>query len=484
MLLQPRTQPGARGEPSCLRFPSRSSPAASCSGSLSLLLPSAPTYDPFAWIIWGREILHLDLNTVDGPSWKPLPVIVTTLTAPLGEASPYIWVAVAARRRDRRRRARLAARRRLAGPRRRRASPPWGSASCRGGCATARWATPRGSWSRSSLGAVLCHLHGRRGWAFTLAIGAGLLRPEAWPFLGLYALWLLSRSAARLPWIAGGLASLPVLWLGPELWGSGNAFRASDRAQTPNPDSPAFADNPALEVLKNALDMAPALAVAFAVVAVGARRRALALAAARASRTAAARLASSGSRSLAAAWIGARRGDDRPRLQRQPALPHRARPRCSSSSARSGSCWAARALLGAAAPRCRRLWPPRPRRRARGRLRRPRRRAARADAGAASSTRPTSTTTSASLIDEAGGAERLRGCGHAYTGPFLVPQVAWRLDVHAKEVDLEPRARPRSSSTSARSSAPRRPAARRRPARTSLAREGHWALTADCEAPR
>ena len=30
-----------------------------------------------------------------GPSWKPLPVIVTTLTAPLGEASPYIWVAVA-----------------------------------------------------------------------------------------------------------------------------------------------------------------------------------------------------------------------------------------------------------------------------------------------------------------------------------------------------------------------------------------------------
>ena len=64
-------------------------------GFLSLLLPSAPTYDPFAWIIWGREIAHLDLNTVNGPSWKPLPVVVTTITAPLGEASPYIWVAVA-----------------------------------------------------------------------------------------------------------------------------------------------------------------------------------------------------------------------------------------------------------------------------------------------------------------------------------------------------------------------------------------------------
>ena len=42
--------------------------------ALSLLGPSAPTYDPWAWIIWGREIVHLDLSTVDGPSWKPLPV--------------------------------------------------------------------------------------------------------------------------------------------------------------------------------------------------------------------------------------------------------------------------------------------------------------------------------------------------------------------------------------------------------------------------
>ncbi len=32
--------------------------------ALSFLIPSAPTYDPWAWIIWGREILHLDL--VDG----------------------------------------------------------------------------------------------------------------------------------------------------------------------------------------------------------------------------------------------------------------------------------------------------------------------------------------------------------------------------------------------------------------------------------
>ena len=46
--------------------------------ALSLLTPSTPTYDPWAWIIWGREIAHFDLSTVEGPSWKPLPVFFTT----------------------------------------------------------------------------------------------------------------------------------------------------------------------------------------------------------------------------------------------------------------------------------------------------------------------------------------------------------------------------------------------------------------------
>ena len=52
--------------------------------ALTFLVPSAPTYDPWAWIVWGREILHLDLSTVDGPSWKPLPVLLTTPFALFG----------------------------------------------------------------------------------------------------------------------------------------------------------------------------------------------------------------------------------------------------------------------------------------------------------------------------------------------------------------------------------------------------------------
>src|SRR3954470_10874457 len=64
--------------------------------ALSLLGPSVPTYDPWAWIIWGREITHLDLNTVSGPSWKPLPILLTTPFALLGDAAaPGLWLLIA-----------------------------------------------------------------------------------------------------------------------------------------------------------------------------------------------------------------------------------------------------------------------------------------------------------------------------------------------------------------------------------------------------
>ena len=53
--------------------------------ALSLVFPSTPTYDPWAWIMCGREILQLDLVTTGGPSWKPLPVLFTTPFAIFGD---------------------------------------------------------------------------------------------------------------------------------------------------------------------------------------------------------------------------------------------------------------------------------------------------------------------------------------------------------------------------------------------------------------
>src|ERR1035438_564589 len=64
-------------------------------GAVSLLIPSTPSYDPWAWIVWGREIVHINLQTTGGPSWKPLPMLFTTVFALFGKAEPDLWLVVA-----------------------------------------------------------------------------------------------------------------------------------------------------------------------------------------------------------------------------------------------------------------------------------------------------------------------------------------------------------------------------------------------------
>ena len=442
--------------------------------ALSLLLPSAPTYDPWAWIIWGREITQLELDTVDGPSWKPLPVILTTVTAPLGEASPYIWLVAA--------RAGAIAALPLAYLLAARLAGPVAGVAAAAGLGLMPWWVRNGALGNSEglmvalvLAAVLLHLQRRRGWAFVLALGAGLLRPEAWPFIGLYVLWLLVEDRGRLPWLAGGLFTLPVLWLGPELWGSGNAFRASDRAQTPNPDSPAFADDPALKVLENGIDMVPVAAVAGVLLAL------LMGAGVAGRRTAEERRTALGIAALAAAWLGlvavmtVRGFSGNQRYLVVPAA-------LIIVLGAVGIVWAVRALLGDRVPRLPVAVA-----------------AAAALALAAAFVSPDAGGLRTSVraidyqadlyrdlgaaIEEAGGAERLKACGHAFTGPFLVPHVAWRLGLHVRDVDLEPEGPAvifHVRTVERGGVAPPLAAARA----NVLAREGHWAITADCGAGR
>ena len=64
--------------------------------ALTLIYPSTPTYDPWAWILWGREIAHLDLVTEGGPSWKPFPIFFTVPFSFFGQdLAPYLWLWVA-----------------------------------------------------------------------------------------------------------------------------------------------------------------------------------------------------------------------------------------------------------------------------------------------------------------------------------------------------------------------------------------------------
>jgi hypothetical protein len=228
--------------------------------ALSLLAPWAPTYDPWAWLIWGREVGTLELDTTAGPAWKPLPVLVTTTLSPLDEAAPALWLVLA--------RAggllavvfafRLAAR--LAGGRGR-----WfaGAVAALGLLATAGFL--RGVAGGSSEGLLVAllvlavdrHLDGHRTQALGLAVVAALLRPEVWPFLVAYAFWLSLRDPRSRRIVAAGLALVPVLWLAPELWGSGNLLRSSERAQIPNPGQPALADRPALDAIEGFATMLP-----------------------------------------------------------------------------------------------------------------------------------------------------------------------------------------------------------------------------------
>jgi hypothetical protein len=223
--------------------------------ALTLLFPSTPTYDPWAWILWGREITELDLVTEGGPSWKPFPILFTVPFSIFGQdIAPYLWIIVA--------RAgglfgcvmayRMA--HRLIG------GGTYGAIA--GVCAFLALFSSNKYVRDSALGnsepllaaivlwAFERHLDGRRDHALYLGVLAALLRPEAWPFLGLYGLWLWFRDPRLRARMVAFAALIPALWFLPEWWGSDDPFRAGARANAPNPGSAAFADSPAVELVE------------------------------------------------------------------------------------------------------------------------------------------------------------------------------------------------------------------------------------------
>ena len=221
--------------------------------AITLLFPSTPTYDPWAWILWGHEIVDLDLTTTGGPSWKPLPVLFTIPFSFFGEtAAPLLWVWIA------RAGALLAiamayrvARRLVGGP----GGVIAGIFAAAFLFSSFKYIRDAALGNSEALLAALAlwaferHLEGRRDHALLLAFAAGLLRPEVWPFLGLYGLWLWFREPRLRPRLIVLAGLIPLLWFGPEIWGSGDPLRASNRANNPNPGSAAFAEHPGLEVI-------------------------------------------------------------------------------------------------------------------------------------------------------------------------------------------------------------------------------------------
>jgi hypothetical protein len=225
---------------------------AACLGvaTWSLTLPSVPTYDPWAWLIWGREILHGDLVTTAGPSWKPLPVLFTTPFALLGDTgAPLAWLVVA-------RAGGLLAVAMAYRLGKRLAGPLAGTIAaialilCDDFAFDVARGNSEGILVAVCLWAIERHLDGRRLDAFALGVAAALLRPEVWPFVAAYGLYLWRRDGTRRTrgLVIGGGVLVAVLWFVPEYIGSGDLLRAASRAREPNLTSAAYAANPFLAV--------------------------------------------------------------------------------------------------------------------------------------------------------------------------------------------------------------------------------------------
>jgi hypothetical protein len=266
--------------PAPRRAPDRPAPTAARGAALilgalvlsaaSLALPWALAFDPQMWLVWGRDITRLTLDTRAGPSWKPGPVLLTAPLSVLGGAAPALWLVVA----------RTGALLALAGAwtLARRIAGPWAGAAAAGAMALSPWWLPNaalgnseGILAASALWGVVAHLDGRRRAAVALALVAALLRPEAWPFLIGYGVWAWRADPRTRPMVALAAVAVPVLWFGPDVTGGGGALGASDAARgEPSQGSAGLTEHPVLTVLWDAVKIGGIAAFAAAVVAVAA----------------------------------------------------------------------------------------------------------------------------------------------------------------------------------------------------------------------
>jgi hypothetical protein len=398
-------------------------------GAASLLTVSSPTYDPWAWIIWGREIAHLDLVTIQGPSWKPLPVLFTTPFSLFGDdAAPALWLVIA--------RASGVLAFAMAYRLGERLAGLWAGAIaalalvfCDDFIRDFARGNSEGMLVAIVLWAIERHLDGRRTQAFLLGFAASLLRPELWPLWGLYGLWLIYQA-----WDAGpprreiavvaGCALLCVLvWFVPEYLGSGDWLRAAERAREPNPGSAAFASSPFVEVFRRS---AALLTVPVYVGAVLATAMAL-------WRRDHVRLALAAMATVLMVAVAAMTQFGFAGNLRYVALP------AALVCVLAGAGWVdlvrlardrrgvvAAALLAAVIAAA---WVP----------------FVSDDVNELRADRELTAWESdfygpnlKAVIAKAGGAERVKSCGTVYAGPFQVPSVAWRLHLHVNQVGIFP----------------------------------------------
>jgi hypothetical protein len=183
---------------------------------------TSPGYDPYGWLIWGYQTLHLTLDLGGAPSWKPLTWLFTVPYSLFGHAALRLWMitAVAVTLSGCIFAGRIAYRLTRGGSAR--AWPAIAAAVFAGLGVLGIQDYFHYTLSVQSdpmivsmcLGAIDCHLSRHPRWAFALGVLASLGRPEVWPFLGLYTIWAW-RAVPQMRWmLCAGIALIPLLWFG------------------------------------------------------------------------------------------------------------------------------------------------------------------------------------------------------------------------------------------------------------------------------
>jgi len=225
----------------------------------SLALPSAPTYDPWAWLVFGREIAvpGPGFSTIASTGWKPLAVLFTAPLALAGSAAPSLWLVVV-------RFAGLAALALAFRLGARAGGPIAGAIAAIALLATTDWLRYLSAGNVEPLvvalmlGAIEQHLDGRREAAFVLGALAGLARPEVWPLVGAYALYMAVADRRWWP-LALGVPAMLALWIVPDWLGSGDLLHTFHLARiSAEPVTLQGTGDPALELLRGTGPIAPA----------------------------------------------------------------------------------------------------------------------------------------------------------------------------------------------------------------------------------
>jgi O-antigen/teichoic acid export membrane protein len=233
---------------------------------VSMLSHATPSYDPWSWLIWGREILHGSLSTQDGPTWKPLPVLFTTVFALFGNLQPNLWLIVArtgfflsvlmtfkvAARlvvslQDRREGMDATDNAGLV-----RFAPPLlaGLAAATGVCLAGGYASDSALGYSEGLAVAFMligadrALDGHHRQAFLAGIVVAWDRPESWIVWGPYGLWLLWKDPGARKLVVGAALLTLLAWFLPQKLGGGSFSSGVARAHKPRSNSAAFGSFP------------------------------------------------------------------------------------------------------------------------------------------------------------------------------------------------------------------------------------------------